>query len=274
MLTPAQIKPKSFESSRNIFFFFSYPWRTRLIFTCVLGRFAASSIISTQTFRRALTASLDSQKECGLPEGVRSARRSAECQKECGSQYRPKPWGDRVTQWLQLPAEKPIEECGLPEGVWTDAIEECGLPEGVWTAIEECGLPEGVWTAIEECGLPEGVWTAIEECGLPVRQEILPEGVWTARVNFHCRLSYGVRKVPHRVRNRQHQHLCARVDCHRGVWTARRSVDCHRGVWTARRSVDCHRGVWTARRSAAAVPHPGKATRIRPGIIYIRPGII
>ena len=36
LLTPAQIKLKSFESRRNSFFF--YPGWMRLMFTCVLGR--------------------------------------------------------------------------------------------------------------------------------------------------------------------------------------------------------------------------------------------
>ena len=48
--TPAQIKPQSFESRRNSFF---YPGWMRLIY----------SLISTQTFRRALTASVDSCAE-------------------------------------------------------------------------------------------------------------------------------------------------------------------------------------------------------------------
>ena len=35
LLTPAQVKTKSFESRRNFLF---YPGRMRLMFTCVLGR--------------------------------------------------------------------------------------------------------------------------------------------------------------------------------------------------------------------------------------------
>ena len=38
LLTPAEIKPKSFESTRNLFSFFFYPRWMRLMFTCVLGR--------------------------------------------------------------------------------------------------------------------------------------------------------------------------------------------------------------------------------------------
>ena len=62
LLTPAQIKRKSFESRRNFFFYLGW---TRLMFTCVLGRKVTSTviIISTQTFRRALTASVDSCAE-------------------------------------------------------------------------------------------------------------------------------------------------------------------------------------------------------------------
>ena len=57
LLTPAQIKPKSFELRRNFFFLpgvdasvYVHPW--------VLGCF--HSLISTQTFQRALTALVDS----------------------------------------------------------------------------------------------------------------------------------------------------------------------------------------------------------------------
>ena len=55
-----KINPTSFESGQPYF----RPGRTRLIFTCVLPRFVASSLmVSTQTFRRALTASVDSCAE-------------------------------------------------------------------------------------------------------------------------------------------------------------------------------------------------------------------
>ena len=61
LLTPAQIKPKSFELRQNSFF---YPGWMRLMFTWVLGQLGCFySHISTQTFRRALTASLDSCAE-------------------------------------------------------------------------------------------------------------------------------------------------------------------------------------------------------------------
>ena len=58
LLTPAQIKPKSFESKQNSLF---CPGWMRLMFTCVLGRF--HSLIGTQSFRRTLTASVDSCAE-------------------------------------------------------------------------------------------------------------------------------------------------------------------------------------------------------------------
>ena len=66
LLTPAQIKPKLFESRWKFFFsffFFSsfYPGWMRLMFTCVLGCF--HSHISTQTCRNALNASVDSCAE-------------------------------------------------------------------------------------------------------------------------------------------------------------------------------------------------------------------
>jgi len=50
LLTPAQMKPKSFESRRNSSFF-SPEWM-RLMFTWVLGHYVASTVfISTRTFR-------------------------------------------------------------------------------------------------------------------------------------------------------------------------------------------------------------------------------
>ena len=63
----------SFESRRNAFF---DPGRTRLVFRCVLGRYVVSSLISTQTFRRALTASVDSCAEIECPfSGVTNSGR-------------------------------------------------------------------------------------------------------------------------------------------------------------------------------------------------------
>ena len=47
-----------------------YPWRTRLMFTCVFGRCAAYSLISTQTFRKAPTASVDSCAEIKIAPSV------------------------------------------------------------------------------------------------------------------------------------------------------------------------------------------------------------
>ena len=63
LLTPVQIRPKSFESRRNLFY---YPGWMRLnsrvhVRASVLGCF--HSLISTRTFRRALTASVDSCAE-------------------------------------------------------------------------------------------------------------------------------------------------------------------------------------------------------------------
>ena len=61
LLTPAQIKSKSFESRRTLLFYLKW---MRLMFTCVLGRLVASTVrISTQTFWRALTTSVDSCAE-------------------------------------------------------------------------------------------------------------------------------------------------------------------------------------------------------------------
>ena len=77
LLTPAQIKPESFESRRNsslfffsffffFFFFFSFflpgvDASQVYVHARALGRF--HSLISTETFRRALTASVDSCAE-------------------------------------------------------------------------------------------------------------------------------------------------------------------------------------------------------------------
>ena len=45
LLTSAQIKPKSFESRRNLSSFLFYPGRTRLKFTRVLGCCVASTVL-------------------------------------------------------------------------------------------------------------------------------------------------------------------------------------------------------------------------------------
>ena len=63
LLTPAQIKPKSFESRRNSFFFFSSFLPVVYGSHVYVRAWALScfhSLTSTQTFRRALTASADS----------------------------------------------------------------------------------------------------------------------------------------------------------------------------------------------------------------------
>ena len=53
LLTPAQIKPKSFESWRTFFFFFFfYPgWMRLMECTCVLRRLVASTVLSVPTLR-------------------------------------------------------------------------------------------------------------------------------------------------------------------------------------------------------------------------------
>ena len=67
MLTPAQIKPKSFESRRDSFFFsflIFLPWVDAshvYVGAWALGCF--HSLISTQTFRKALTGSADNYAE-------------------------------------------------------------------------------------------------------------------------------------------------------------------------------------------------------------------
>ena len=70
LLTPAQIKPKSFESRRNSFFLFFFLFLPGVDALHVYMRAWAlgcfHSLISTQTVRRALTASVDSCAE--IPE--------------------------------------------------------------------------------------------------------------------------------------------------------------------------------------------------------------
>ena len=58
LLTPAEIKPKSFESRQNSFFLPGVDASHVYVSAWVLGCFHRH--ISTQTFRRALTASVDS----------------------------------------------------------------------------------------------------------------------------------------------------------------------------------------------------------------------
>ena len=72
LLTPAQIKPKSFESRRSffpLFFFFFFKSEVDASHVYVgawaLGRFHShmTNIINTQTFRRALIVSVDNCAE-------------------------------------------------------------------------------------------------------------------------------------------------------------------------------------------------------------------
>ena len=61
LLTPAQIKPKSFESRRTLIFFFLPGVDASLVYVRVWALGCFHSLI--QTFRRALTASVDSCAE-------------------------------------------------------------------------------------------------------------------------------------------------------------------------------------------------------------------
>ena len=91
LLTPAQIKPESFESRRNIFFFFFLPGvdvSHVYVRAWALGCFYSHS--STQTFRRALTASVDSCAEI-----------------KCAPQ-----WRNQIWQSLEEGAGKRCSECG------------------------------------------------------------------------------------------------------------------------------------------------------------------
>ena len=77
LLTPAQIKPKSFESRRNSLFFLPVVDTPHVyVRAWALGCFY--SHISTRTFRRALTASLHGQlrgdKECPFSGVTKSGR--------------------------------------------------------------------------------------------------------------------------------------------------------------------------------------------------------
>ena len=62
LLTPAQIKPKSFESRRNSFFFLP-GMDAPHVYVCAWALGCFHSLIGIRTFRRALTASVDSCAE-------------------------------------------------------------------------------------------------------------------------------------------------------------------------------------------------------------------
>ena len=74
LLTPAEIKPKSFESKRTLFILPGVDASHVHVRALALGCFY--SHISTRTFRRALTASLDSWQS--LEEGA--GKRCSECE--------------------------------------------------------------------------------------------------------------------------------------------------------------------------------------------------
>ena len=63
LLTPSQIKPESFESRRNSFLFFLPGVDAPHVYVRALALSCFYSHISTRTFWRALTASLDSRAE-------------------------------------------------------------------------------------------------------------------------------------------------------------------------------------------------------------------
>ena len=72
LLTPAQIKPKSFESRRNSFLLPGVDAPHVYVRAWALGCF--HSLISTRTFRRALTASVDSYAEMPFSGVTKSGR--------------------------------------------------------------------------------------------------------------------------------------------------------------------------------------------------------
>ena len=81
--TPAQIKPKSFESRHNSFFFFFFFFfflpgvDASRVYVRALALGCFYSHISTRTFRRALTASLDSCAEINsAPAGLQGVTKS------------------------------------------------------------------------------------------------------------------------------------------------------------------------------------------------------
>ena len=63
LFTPAQIKPKSFESRRNFFLLFLPGVAAPHVYVRAWALGCFYSHISTQTFRKALTASVDSCAE-------------------------------------------------------------------------------------------------------------------------------------------------------------------------------------------------------------------
>ena len=65
LLTPAQIKPKSFESRRTLFILPGVD--VSHVYVCARALGCFQSLISTKTFRRMLTASVDSCTEIKMP---------------------------------------------------------------------------------------------------------------------------------------------------------------------------------------------------------------
>ena len=70
LLTSAQIKPKSFESRRTFFLSFLPGVDVSHVYMCARALGCFYSLISTQTFRRALTASVDSCTKIKSASGV------------------------------------------------------------------------------------------------------------------------------------------------------------------------------------------------------------
>ena len=77
LLTPAQIKPKSFESRRNTLFLFLPEVDAPHVYVRAWALGCFHSLISTRTFRRAPTASVASRardKECPFSGVTKSGR--------------------------------------------------------------------------------------------------------------------------------------------------------------------------------------------------------
>ena len=107
LLTPAQIKPKSFRSRRHFYFFFLLFFSLRadaphIFYVRSWTLCCFHTLIGTQAFRRALTASVH-----GQPRGDKDRQTAVN---------RPLQWRNQFWQSLEEGAGKRCSECCLSHG--------------------------------------------------------------------------------------------------------------------------------------------------------------
>ena len=129
LLTPAEIKPKSFESRRTLFSFFFFFLPRGGCTSCLHACLGFYNHISTRTFRRALTTSLDSCAEIKSAPSVHSLEEGA---------------GKRCSECVAtLPLLLPVSDSSLVLSSFK--VKERVLQRFACSSLSCCHITEVLW---------------------------------------------------------------------------------------------------------------------------------